>query len=673
MNKILSFTFFMVFFSVTHAQITINETFETSALPSGWTYTPSSTGWINSNVSPLNGSRSLRKSISATTVAPNPVVEFITKNDTRSNGKEISISVKTRAFKFSDRVINGEVQFLYSVDNGVTWVELGEAIKYNEAFDPNIDNSNQGIISSQFKIPNGVVPEGSNFKFKAKASVALLENGVPNNLYMYFDDLVIAQSTETLPSCVTYLSPTDNGINIGVDQNLTWSPAEGAEGYHIYLGEQTDNYSILNGIDLGNVTVYKLGSNLKSNTSYFLKIIPYNTIGSAENCNEITFKTKTTPINDEITGAITLTPSNSLFCDGGVRGTFKNASKSIEELGCNTSANNKDDVWYKFVAKSKRHIINLSSTEGSVNDLYFTLYEGDSNQLITKDCIDEERAILDDLIVGNTYYIRLFTYSNNLTDSEFDICLSTAGSTPENDEKSTSILLDKFTFDKTFDTSGYTKRSNVVIDDLIGTCSMYADINLEGINLSTSNYSDNGVWFKFNGNGSNFSVRSITNQFWDARIDVYRTLTEQEKQANPTFSDALTCVGTKRAPVTDFTHTVNIENSKKEVTYYVNISNFTSATKTPTGVVQLIVATDHLGLSENNKSGLTIYPNPVTDKVLINSNTKIDQIRVYSLEGKELMKTSKSEINLNHLVKGVYIIQIQTIDGKITKQKIIKK
>ncbi len=656
-----------------HAQITINETFETSALPSGWSYTPSSTGWINSNVSPLNGSRSLRKSISATTVAPNPVVEFITKNDTRSNGKEISISVKTRAFKFSDRVINGEVQFLYSVDNGVTWVELGEAIKYNEAFDPNIDNSNQGIISSQFKIPNGVVPEGSNFKFKAKASVALLENGVPNNLYMYFDDFVIAQSTETLPSCVTHLSPTDNGINIGVDQNLTWSPAEGAEGYHIYLGEQTGNYSILNGIDLGNVTVYKLGSNLKSNTSYFLKIIPYNTIGSAENCNEITFKTKTTPVNDEITGAITLTPSNSLFCDGGVRGTFKSASKSIEELGCNTSANNKDDVWYKFVAKSKRHIINLSSTEGSVNDLYFTLYEGDSNKLITKDCIDEERAILDDLIVGNTYYIRLFTYSNNLTDSEFDICLSTAGSTPENDEKSTAILLDNFTFDKTFDTSGYTKRSNVVIDDLIGTCSMYADINLEGINLSTSNYSDNGVWFKFNGNGSNFSVRSITDQFWDARIDVYRTLTEQEKQANPTFSDALTCVGTKGAPVTDFTHTVNIENSKKEVTYYVNISNFTSATKTPTGVVQLIVATDHLGLSENNKSGLTIYPNPVTDKVLINSNTKIDQVRVYSLQGKELMKTSKSEINLNHLVKGVYIIQIQTIDGKITEQKIIKK
>ena len=672
MKKILTFAISMVLGVTAYSQISVNETFETSALPSGWSYTPSSTGWVSSTASPLNGNRSLRKSISATTAAPSPVVEFITKNYTESNGNEITVAIKTRAHRFSDRIINGQLQFMYSIDNGSSWTNLGDLISYNEAFDTSLDPITKGIITSQFTISADKVPVGSQFKLKAKTSAALLLDGTQNNFYIYFDDLVITQSTVTLPSCTTFITPTNNAENFGVDQNFTWSPVGGAEGYRIYLGEQSGVYSILDNVDLGNVTSYKLTTNLKSNTQYFIKVVPYNVSGSAVNCEEITFKTKTTPINDEVADAILLTPSNDIFCEGGLRGTFKNASKSVEELGCTTSANPNNDVWYKFVATAKRHVITLTPTDGSVSDLYFTLYEGEPNQLIKKECIDEERAILDDLVVGKTYYIRLFTYSNNLTDSEFDICLSTASVTPQNDDQSTALLIEKFTFDQKFDTSGYTKRSNLTEDDLISTCSMYADINLEGINLTTTNVSDDGVWFKFKGNGSNFSVRTITDNFWDARIDVYRSLTDQEKQTNPTFANLLTCVGTRGAQVTDFTHTVNIETSNKDVMYYVNVSNFTSATKQPTGVVQLIVMTDNLGINEQNKSQLTIYPNPVTDKIFINSDKKINQIKVFSIDGKELIKTSNSEISLSHLIKGIYIIQIQTKDGKITEQKIIK-
>lgn len=81
-----------------------------------------------------------------------------------------------------------------------------------------------------------------------------------------------------------------------------------------------------------------------------------------------------------------------------------------------------------------------------------------------------------------------------------------------------------------------------------------------------------------------------------------------------------------------------------------------------------------LSLSVKNisKSSIQIYPNPVKDKFIINTNYKIETVEIYSQTG-QLLKTAKSkEINISNLPKGNYIVNIKTDKDNII-QKIIKE
>ncbi len=67
-----------------------------------------------------------------------------------------------------------------------------------------------------------------------------------------------------------------------------------------------------------------------------------------------------------------------------------------------------------------------------------------------------------------------------------------------------------------------------------------------------------------------------------------------------------------------------------------------------------------------------IYPNPVKEKFIINTNDKIEKVEIYSQTG-QLLKTEKSkEINISNLPKGNYLVKIKTDKDNVT-QKIIKE
>lgn len=80
-----------------------------------------------------------------------------------------------------------------------------------------------------------------------------------------------------------------------------------------------------------------------------------------------------------------------------------------------------------------------------------------------------------------------------------------------------------------------------------------------------------------------------------------------------------------------------------------------------------------MGVSDPDKLQLTISPNPVTHYLNISSNKNIDQINLYTLDGK-LLKTwngNQNKINLSSYSQGIYLVTIQS--ENITKtQKIIK-
>ena len=86
-----------------------------------------------------------------------------------------------------------------------------------------------------------------------------------------------------------------------------------------------------------------------------------------------------------------------------------------------------------------------------------------------------------------------------------------------------------------------------------------------------------------------------------------------------------------------------------------------------------IVDLENLGTNENNKTEISIYPNPVNDYLNINSDKKISAISITDLTGKTLFEgTNLNKIDVNHLPKGLYLIKIKT-DNSESIQKFIKK
>jgi hypothetical protein len=71
---------------------------------------------------------------------------------------------------------------------------------------------------------------------------------------------------------------------------------------------------------------------------------------------------------------------------------------------------------------------------------------------------------------------------------------------------------------------------------------------------------------------------------------------------------------------------------------------------------------------------LKVYPNPTTDKVFIdNLPQDVKAIRLFDALGKEIKITmNQNSILLNHLPNGIYWVAIETSQGALSRQKIIK-
>jgi len=152
-------------------------------------------------------------------------------------------------------------------------------------------------------------------------------------------------------------------------------------------------------------------------------------------------------INDESCCATTLTVNPNQLCGSVTAGTVLNATASYNTNTC--FGNDDDDVWYKFVATSTTHEIKLLNIAGSVTDMYFAVYAGTCNATGSSIlCSDPNTATISALTIGNTYYIRVYTYtSTGGQNTTFNVCVGTppptgpCGNPANNDYCSNPALL----------------------------------------------------------------------------------------------------------------------------------------------------------------------------------------------------------------------------------------
>jgi hypothetical protein len=139
------------------------------------------------------------------------------------------------------------------------------------------------------------------------------------------------------------------------------------------------------------------------------------------------------PSNNECSAAITLTSNTSCVNTAGtnVNATWNPTTFPGATIGC--GAIDKLDVWYKFVAQSSSQTITISSAPSQIR---LQLLSGTCGSFTSIACGITSIAATG-LIVGNTYYIRVYTQNNKT--GTFNICVTHAP--PVNDNCAGAISL----------------------------------------------------------------------------------------------------------------------------------------------------------------------------------------------------------------------------------------
>ena len=93
----------------------------------------------------------------------------------------------------------------------------------------------------------------------------------------------------TAPSCTTLTTPANAATNVTPNPAvLTWTAVEGASGYKLYIGTTSGGTDVANGTAVSSTTYSPV---LAANTTYYVKIVPTNSIGDATGCTETSFTT----------------------------------------------------------------------------------------------------------------------------------------------------------------------------------------------------------------------------------------------------------------------------------------------------------------------------------------------------------------------------------------------
>ncbi|WP_300670092.1 T9SS type B sorting domain-containing protein [Soonwooa sp.] len=180
-----------------------------------------------------------------------------------------------------------------SINPNITWTTSSGATGYRirigtSAGGSDILNQNLGNVTS-FTLPTSLNYNTTYFVRIIPFNSAGDAIGCTENKFTTENGPII------VPTCTIITFPTNNATNISINPNITWTTSSGATGYRIRIGTTAGGSDILNQ-NLGNVTNFALPTNLNYNTTYFVRIIPFNSAGDAIGCTENKFTTENVPI-----------------------------------------------------------------------------------------------------------------------------------------------------------------------------------------------------------------------------------------------------------------------------------------------------------------------------------------------------------------------------------------
>lgn len=134
----------------------------------------------------------------------------------------------------------------------------------------------------------------------------------------------------------------------------------------------------------------------------------------------------TPPANDNPCAATVAPVNPDMNCTSQAAGTLVGATPSgLAAAPCFGTPDN--DVWFRFTATSTTHYISLNNVAGNTTDLYHAVYSGTCGALTNISCSDPNNSTLTGLTIGQTYWIRVYSYWAFVTGdvTTFNLCITT--------------------------------------------------------------------------------------------------------------------------------------------------------------------------------------------------------------------------------------------------------
>jgi hypothetical protein len=99
-------------------------------------------------------------------------------------------------------------------------------------------------------------------------------------------------------------------------------------------------------------------------------------------------------------------------------------------------------------------------------------------------------------------------------------------------------------------------------------------------------------------------------------------------------------------------------------------------TRTVGGTVDIGAYEYDAALSNTSFTSLSdfkMYPNPANSILNINSSEEISSVEIYSIEGKRVLASQNTQVDVSHLTSGIYLVKITTNANKVGTKKLVKQ
>ncbi|MBT2620219.1 T9SS type A sorting domain-containing protein [Chryseobacterium sp. ISL-6] len=479
------------------------------------------------------------------------------------------------------------------------------------------------------------------------------------NLASYKSVITINGLTKKpIPACPLIVYPTNNTVFVPLLPTIIWNAVAGATGYKVSIGTTPGGTDIVNQQSVTSGS-FALPTLLSPDTMYYLRVVSVAAAGESSGCSEITFKSAPPlPINDNCIGAKTLTVNSDLDCGVVTSGYTLGATPSgLTAAPCYGDPD--DDVWFKFVATKTSHKISLLNVTSigtfDDDDIYFQVLSGTCGVLSSVLCSDATSSIVSGLTIGQTYYVRVYSYYDTGSNQSFDICVGSIPPPPVNDECSGALVASAFPY-------------NYVQSDGGGAT------NNAGFITACDNGMNDGTWFTFVGDGDifNIAVSMPPGSDFDPQVDVY----------SGTCGN-LSCEGTVDSMASGESEYISVA-TVPGTTYYINVGHYSQFTDELEGTFTIDISK---GTSQSDKNALGaskvipvtkgngVYPNPFTDVLNISDSENVKSVMVSDFAGRvvKTIDNPDSVIHLNGIQSGLYLVTMTMKNGSKQTVKVIKK